>query len=135
MNDKFTIWLCTILGFISGAALMVFASVQSGMTLQLWMDELFLHPLWTSWVELVAVLAASTALGVRRGFHVESFWGVLLTPVLCVLAAFGMLALIAVTYLIMEHIAVVGFLAFFVFIGILMSLAGGTTLIIVLIRK
>ena len=120
MYDKRILTGCTLLGLVTGIFITWFVSVQSGTTLEVWKNELFVEKLWSAWLVLVATIALPTLVGLRTGLKRNDFSGILLTPVFAILAAAIALLAVGVVLIIMQNLQVYSFLGFVAVIGLLL---------------
>lgn len=130
MRDHRLVGACTLLGLLSGIAITWFVSVQSGTTFAIWMDELFINPIWGGWLSITATAVLPILVGLLTGLKKDNLWGLLLTPVFAVLASAAALLLVGCALLLMQSFEVVSFIGFVTLIGLLLP-ASATIVIIV----
>lgn len=122
---------CTLLGLLSGIVITWFVSVQSGTTLAVWKDELFVQRLWDGWLAIVSTAVLPILIGLLTGLRKNNLWGLLLTPIFAILASAAALLLVALVILLMQYFEFVSFLGFAALIGILIPPTATIVVIVV----
>lgn len=131
MRDHRIVGVCTLLGLLSGIAITWFVSVQSGTTFEIWMDELFINPIWGGWISITATAILPILTGLLTGLKKNSRAGVFLTPVFAILASAAALLLAGIGLLLMQYFEVVSFIGFITLIGLLMPVSVTIVVIVV----
>jgi hypothetical protein len=135
MKRKIMLWLCTLLGLLSGVALIWFLSLQTESTLERWIDELFYQKLWDAWVFLGISLLIPTLVGFLIGVNGNGFGRLFWTPIAGALAGFAALLLLGFGMVLWDQREIYGPLALVLLIVSLIPTTRVITVAIIRIRK
>ena len=135
MKRKNMLWLCTLLGFLGGVAVLWLVTASTESTLQTWIDDLFYQKLWESWVGLIIMLVVPTFVGMALGAIGEGFGSIFLTPFVSALAGFVGLLIQGLVMLFNSQPEIYGTVALLLIFACLIPPARTVLVTIISIRK